>query len=112
MPPVHQFGQREVVAPAGARPGVERGAEAGGRRIAAVDRDQENVRPAGGVFGVHVAAALEHLVLHRDGGQLAGAHAEERGARRLFAGRLEGQFLADPADAEQRFDRPVQVALP
>ena len=60
------------------RPGVHRDAEAGAAGLAAVDRDEERVAPAGLVVGVDVSAADEDAVLDRDGVQVAAAHADER----------------------------------
>ncbi len=88
--PVHDLGEGQVIARPVAGPwtGVHRHAEAGAGRRAAVNHDQQQVRPAGLVDGVRVAIPQEHAVLDADRLQLAGPDAEEGvalGGRRLGA---------------------------
>jgi hypothetical protein len=74
---VVELGEGEVEASAGLGTGVHRCAKAGAAGLCAVGSDDEDAVTTGGVIGVAVGVVEEHAVLDGDGGEVAGADAEE-----------------------------------
>ncbi len=108
---VEELREREVVGALGGWAGAHRRAEAGRSRIAAVDGDDEDSFPTGGVVAIDVAAAHEDTVLNCDRAEVAAANAEERvtlGRRILF----DLQALAVPLRAPDPHPGWQQVLLP
>ena len=71
------FGQAQVETGLVARAGAHRDAEAGGVRVQAVDRQDEQSLAAGAVDRVVEIRAQEDPVLDADGSQFAGAHTDQ-----------------------------------
>src|SRR5262249_35272292 len=88
---IEQLGEGEVEAVARRRAASDRGTEAQGGRVAAVDPDDERVAAADGVVAVPVLAAGEDAALDRDRRELTRPDADERGRRRLLRPVVDGQ---------------------
>lgn len=110
---VDQLRERQVMPAAHGRPGVHSAAKAGVGRHGAVDRHQQDRLAPGGVGGIHVLAAGEHPVLHADGRQLAGAHADEGAPGRVDRLRQEVQPAVMRAlHGKQGLPGREQIAFP
>src|ERR1039458_5132848 len=72
-----ELGQGEVKAGVRLRPGSHLGAKARGRRLGTVNGHDEDPLAAALVDRIAVAVVKQHSVLDGDGGQLAGAYAQE-----------------------------------
>ena len=102
--PLIELGEHEVVPAARLGAGAHRGAEAGRRCGAAVDRDDERIPAPGAVVLVRVRPAEEHAVLDPQGGELAGADAQERQRGRVHRRGLERHGTPVAAAHVERHD--------
>ena len=96
---VDELGEDQIVTLGDARPGVHRNAETGPSGLTAVDADHEDVAPAGDVVGLAQRSGDEGPILDGDGGEIAGARADQGDAGRIgFHGvGLEAFVLAPQA---------------
>jgi hypothetical protein len=86
-----ELAQHDVVAAGHLRAGAHRGAEAGAPRACALHRDDEGRCAPDAVVLVGERPAGEHPVLDEEPRDLAGAHAQEREARRFGHRRCEAR---------------------
>ena len=107
-----QFGQCEVVARLRLRAGLHRDAEAGAAGLAAIDRDDEVPFAPRAVMRIGIGVAHQHAVLDGDGGDLAGAHADEGEARAVLRRRVDAHGVSVARGAPEILDRRVQEFLP
>ncbi len=78
MPPaLEDFRKREIEAASRFRPGLHRNTKTGAARLAAIDRDDENILPPRLIRRIDKLSAEENLVLNGNGVQFAGAHAKK-----------------------------------
>ncbi len=99
---VIELGQCDVEPVANLGTGSHRGAEAGRRCGHAFDGHDERIRPPRGVVGIDRRTVLQDAVLDAEGGELAGAHAQERvGDLRAFDGREGDRTAVSPADRQR-----------
>ncbi len=110
---VDQLREHQIVTTAHRRPGIHRAAKTGVGRHRAVDRHQQHRLAPRRIGRIDVLATGKHPVLHADGRQLAGAHADEGAFRCLDRLRLEIQpAVVQTLHRKQRLPGREQVAFP
>ena len=90
-PALEDFCKREIEAVSRFRPGLHRNTKAGPARLPAIDRDDENILPPRLIRRIDKLSAEENLVLHGNGMEFAGTHAEKSqpGREGLFRDHLK-----------------------